>query len=168
MTRRHYPDRMDPRQVALRLYTQASDHEPLDWSWVDAELAAAGTYWVVARTDGYPHPRPVWGVWLEQALHLSIGTPANRRALVTDPRITVHLESGTDVVVVEGIAAVGRSEPTPAAVLAAYDAKYDWRYDQETYGVLTRVDPTAVLAWRTKGPAGRDSFQQTGRWTFSP
>jgi hypothetical protein len=79
--------------------------------------------------------------------------------------VTVHLESGTEVVIVEGSATLEPGTVTPAS-LAAYDDKYDWTYDAETYGPFTRVDPTTVLAWRTAGWAGRESFQQTARWSF--
>jgi hypothetical protein len=38
----------------------------------------------------------------DQRLLLSIGTPSTLRALLADPRVTVHLDSGTDVVMIEG------------------------------------------------------------------
>ncbi len=150
----------------LRMYGQPSEHPPLDWQWVQEQLASAGTYWVVPRSAGHPHPRPVWGVWLDDALQVSIGSPVIRTALAADPRVTVHLESGTDVVVVEGrfIAA----PDTGADVIAAYDSKYDWRYDETAYGPISRIAPSTVIAWRTAGPAGRDSFRETGSWTFDP
>jgi hypothetical protein len=148
----------------LRLYGQVSDVPALEWEWVDGELEAAGTYWVTARTPGHPHPRPVWGVWREGRLHLSIGTPATARVLADDPLVTVHLDSGTDVVIVEGRATGPVSDPE---VMAAYDRKYDWSYDTGTYGPLTSVTPETVLAWRTAGWAGRESFRQTGRWRFA-
>jgi hypothetical protein len=49
-------------------------------------------------------------------------------------------------------------------VVAEYDRKYDWSYDPDTYGRLTVVVPETVLAWRAAGWAGRESFQQTGKW----
>lgn len=104
----------------LRLYGRESDAQELDWEWVEAQLGAAGTYWVVPRPDARPHPRPVWGVWREGLLNLSIGTPANTRALAADPVVTVHLDSGTDVVIVEGQVS-GATED--AAVVADYDAR---------------------------------------------
>jgi hypothetical protein len=148
----------------LRLYGALSSRAPLAWPWVEQQLIDAGTYWVVARTPGYPHPRPVWGIWTEQQLYLSIGSPTLVQAIRAEPVVTVHLDSGTDVVIVEGL--VTPSEPTPAASVQAYNHKYDWDYDASRYGALTRVRPSKVLAWRTTGPAGRDSFQTTGSWIF--
>jgi hypothetical protein len=106
----------------------------------------------------------VWGVWSGQQLFLSIGSPSLVQAIGADPVVTVHLDSGTDVVIVEGLAS--SSAPTPASLTQAYNSKYDRDYDVSQYGALTRVRPSKVLAWRTAGPAGRDSFQTTGSWIF--
>jgi hypothetical protein len=106
----------------------------------------------------------VWGVWLDERLHLSLGSPPLRRELASDPAVTVHLDSGTDVVIVEGDAA---PEPSDSAdVVGSYDLKYDYEYDLDTYGPLLRIDPTTVLAWQAAGPAGRDGFQRVARWRF--
>ncbi len=145
----------------LRLYGAESPHVALPWALVAERLATAGTYWVTAVTSGHPHPRPVWGWWDGELLHLSIGTPATRRAIEDDPRLTVHLDSGTDVVIVEG-RVTGRT--VAPEVVAGYDAKYDHRYDVDTYGPLTTVTPETVLAWQAAGAAGRDGFVATGRW----
>ena len=148
----------------LRLYGQRSDKPPPDWAWVDEQLTEAGTYWVTARTRGHPHPRPVWGVWRRPNLYLSIGTPITARALSADPVVTVHLDSGTDVVIVEGRRT---GMVTDADVIADYDGKYRWSYDAGTYGPLSCIVAETILAWRTAGWAGRESFQQTGRWQFT-
>ncbi len=148
----------------LRLYGQRSDKPLLDWAWVDNQLAVAGTYWVTARSPGHPHPRPVWGVWRSATLYLSLGTPITTRTLAADPVITVRRDSGTDVVIVEGHRAGSVTDPD---VLADHDRKYDWTYDLGRYGPLTSVAPETVLAWRTAGWAGRESFQETGRWHFA-
>ncbi|HTH06990.1 MAG TPA: hypothetical protein VL916_14020, partial [Ilumatobacteraceae bacterium] len=73
------------------------------------------------------------------------------------------LPDGLDVVIVEGAITGPTSD---AAVVAAYDDKYDWKYDLAQYGPFTAVTPTDVLAWRAAGPAGRDGFAETGRWTW--
>ena len=154
---------MVPREVPLRLYGRQSDKPGLEWAWVDGQLESAGTYWVVARLQGHPHPRPVWGAWHDERLYLSIGTPSTLRTLRSDPVVTVHLDSGTDVVIVEGHVGPPISE---GAVVAAYNRKYDWDYDAAHYGPLQCIEPEVVLAWRAAGWAGRESFQATGRWEF--
>jgi hypothetical protein len=80
------------------------------------------------------------------------------------PAASVHLPDGLDVVIVEGEIAGPTSR---ADVIAAYDTKYDWTYDLDQYGPFTTIDPSNVLAWRAAGPAGRDGFAHTGRWSYS-
>ena len=155
-----------PRERALRLYGTPSDQGPLAWSWVEEQLEAAGTFWLVARGPGHPHPRPVWGLWHSRRLHLSVGSPTLLRAVGRDPVVTVHLDSGTDVVLVEGIISPTAESGTPSSVIEAYNIKYDWNYQVAQYGELVVVRPARVLAWRTAGWAGRDSFRSTGRWDF--
>jgi hypothetical protein len=148
------------------MYTQVVDYDLLAWADVQRQLEDAGTYWVTGRGPGHPHPRPVWGVWVDDSLRLSLGSPVLRRELAADPTVTVHLESGTNVVIVEGMASELRGDEV-APSLAAYDRKYDWKYDAEQYGPLTLVRPAAVLAWHAAGPAGRDGFKKASRWRFT-
>ena len=152
----------------LRLYTQLTEHDPLPWSWVDDQLRAAPTFWVVAvpgEPGRPPHPRPVWGVWTGEEVFVSVGSAPLRRALGGGAPVTVHPDSGTDVVVVEGTVRPSVTPDDAARAVAAYDAKYDYTYDVETYGPLACIDPTEILAWRTAGPAGRDGFRSVGKWT---
>lgn len=158
---------MHPRTAEpLRMWGQRSESPPPDWRWVEDQLVAAGTYWVVSRSSSHPHPRPVWGVWFDDALLLSIGSPVISRDLAADARATVHLESGTDVVIVEGHASVVAAPDALAEFTARYDAKYDWEYVAERDGRPTRLEPTTVLSWRAAGAAGRDGFPQAARWSF--
>jgi len=146
------------------MYAQPTGHPPLDWDWVDRQLSAAGTYWVLARSLDTPHPRPVWGVWHGGALHLSIGSPTITRLLQHDPGLTVHLDSGTDVVIVAATAVNGA--PTDPGALEAYRSKYGQNYDTAEFGELTRAEAASVIAWRAAGWAGRDGFRQSGKWMF--
>jgi hypothetical protein len=154
-----------PTPVPLSIYGSPTEVSPLDWPWVDEQLEGAGIYWVVANGSGAPHPRPLWGLWIDYRLHLSIGSPVINRQLAahTAPTVTAHLESGTDVVILEGTVA-GTTED--ATLLERYDAKYDWNYTVEEYGPLTTVVPTTAVAWRSAGWAGRESFRTAGKWTF--
>ncbi len=157
--------RVEPKPRPLRMFGAPSGSGTLGWEWVEDALVRADTYWVVARGVGHPHPRPVWGVWHQRSLHLSLGSPAINAAVAADPTVTVHLDSGLDVVIVEGLVVPPR--PATPGPVEVYDAKYDWHYDVDRYGELVQVDPSDVLAWRTAGPAGRDGFGDTGRWSFA-
>jgi hypothetical protein len=156
---------MEPIAETLSFSGSQSECDPLEWHWVEEQLQAAGTYWIVARSDGPPHPRPVWGVWTGRRLLLSVGSQVITQQLRADGPVTVHLDSGTDVVIVEGNVD-GTSGDDQA--IEMYDSKYDLKYDLAEYGPLTVVSPTIVRAWRSGGWAGRDGFQAAGRWRFAP
>jgi len=134
------------------------------WSWVEAQLAAARSYWVCStRTDGRPHAMPVWGLWLADRLLFSTDpTSLKARNFSARPDVVVHLESGDDVVVLEGRVGV-LSPDLVAAFCDAYDAKYHFRPDpgNAMYG-LYELAPQRVLAWReTDFPTSATRFRRT-------
>lgn len=150
--------------VPLRMYARETELAPIEWSWVEEQLVAAGTYWVTPRSKDHPHPRPVWGSWADDALFLSIGSHVVARELRDDPVVAVHLDSGTDVVIVEGRALPNWEPRDLDALITAYNAKYDWDYKIEDLGPLTQIHPEQVIAWRSAGWAGREGFRQSGKW----
>ncbi len=86
----------------------------LPWTWATERLTQARNYWIATtRPDGQPHSRPVWGVWLDDIFYFSTGSLAEQN-LATNPAITVHLESGSEVVIIEGTA-----EPISDAALGS-------------------------------------------------
>lgn len=152
------------RSDPLMMWGQASESPPPEWEWVESRLSDADLYWVVTRSEGYPHPRPVWGVWMGEALLLSVGSPVIGRELGADPRVTVHLDSGTDVVIVEGVGSIVTRVPVIESFADCYNRKYEWEYSAERDGPPTRIEPRAILSWRAAGAAGRDGFPQAARW----
>lgn len=130
----------------------------LEWSAVEQRLVAARHYWLGSvRPDGTPHAVPRWGVWLDGRFWYD-GAPTTRHALNlrTNPAVTLTLESGVEVVILEGT-----SEPTRAdadglgARLSAAFAKYqDDGYAPgpdswagEGGGGLRVVTPRRAVAW---------------------
>ncbi len=106
----------------------ASAEGLLPWSFVAERMERSRNYWVcTTRPDGRPHVMPVWGVWVGETLFFSTGeTSIKARNLAADPRLVVHLESGDEAVILEGVAE--RRELGSAAhsdVVGAYAAKYD-------------------------------------------
>ena len=77
----------------------------LSWSAdIEPRLAAALHYWLATvRPDGTPHSVPRWGVWLDGRFYYD-GSPETRHArnLAHNPACTLTLESGTEVVIIEG------------------------------------------------------------------
>jgi hypothetical protein len=117
----------------------------LPWAWAEERLVAAHNYWVAtASVERGPHATPVWGLWRDGVFVFSCG-PESRKArdLEADARLVVHLESGDDVVTIEG--AAERTEPTPE-LLAAYGAKYG-AFDP-AIGNWYVVRPRRAFAWQ--------------------
>jgi hypothetical protein len=138
----------------------AADEGLLPWRWAEERLAAARNYWVsTASPDGGPSAMPVWGLWLDGAVVFGT-SPRSRKArnLARDPRAVVHLESGDEVVILEGEVA------PPAAELAgrvpdAYEQKYDHR--PEVGDGWFALRPGRAFAWRE-----RDYPQSATRFDF--
>ncbi|HEX9259456.1 MAG TPA: hypothetical protein VF855_07950 [Acidimicrobiales bacterium] len=157
---------MEARREPLKMFGGPGPGNPAEWAGVEARISAAELYWLVAtpRSGLPPHPRPVWGVFEEGQLHLSIGSPTIRRDIDAAPLVAVHLEDALDVVLLEGHVTGQCADPT---VIAAYDAKYDWVYDLAEYGPLTTIAVDVVMAWVAAGAAGRDGFTRSGRWRLT-
>ena len=130
----------------------------LPWSWAVERLEAARNYWVTTvNADGSPHAAPVWGLWRDDAVVFGTGATSRKgRNIARDPRVVVHLESGDEVVILEGrIEAVA----TDDAFADAYHAKYEHRPDPGE-GWLS-LPPTRAFAWRE-----RDYPQSATRFDF--
>jgi hypothetical protein len=132
----------------------------LTWPQVEAKLVVALNYWLATvRPDGRPHVVPRWGVWLSGQFYYD-GAPTTRHArnVATNPRCALHLESGTETVIVEGISAPASADPDGlGADLSHAFVKYqDLGYapgpeswsDPEGGG-LRVLTPERAIAWFT-------------------
>ncbi len=80
----------------------AYDGAMLSWDYVDSRMRDSLNYWIASSgVDGRPHAVPVWGAWLEDVFYF-VGTGRKIRNLRANPQAVVHLESGDDVVLIEG------------------------------------------------------------------
>lgn len=130
----------------------------LTWGQVETRLRESQHYWIGSvRPDGRPHAVPRWGVWLEGRFWYD-GAPTTRhtRNVEANPAVTLTLESGTEVVIVEGESHATRAEPEGlGARLAEAFGKYaeagysptadSW--SGEDGGGLRVISPRRVLAW---------------------
>jgi hypothetical protein len=99
------------------------------------------------RPDGRAHLSPIWFVWLDGAFWLCCNTATvkanNMRA---NPRVAISLESGSDPLVVEGLAVL-HARPYPADVIDAFQQKFDWNISGNEpdpdgdFGVLAEIRP---------------------------
>jgi Pyridoxamine 5'-phosphate oxidase len=143
----------------------------LPWAWATERLIDARNYWIATtRLDDRPHARPVWGVWLDDAFYFSTGSLA-AESLPQRPEITVHLESGSEVVIVEGVAAVVGDRALVVRVVDLYNAKYHWDVDPDALpGPFYEVRPRVAFGWTSDatGLDGGAGFHGSAtRWKFS-
>jgi pyridoxamine 5'-phosphate oxidase-like protein len=129
----------------------SGDDGQLAWSWVERECTRSRNYWIcTTRPDGRPHAIPVWGLWLDGAVLFSTDPESTKaRNFTARPEAVIHLESGDEVVVLEG-----RIEPMDRALLPEFVKRYEKKYsfrpsETETAGVFS-LRPERVLAWREK------------------
>lgn len=140
----------------------------LPWSYVDEHMTAARNFWIVtASPESQPAASPVWGAWLAGKLYFD-GSPVTRRGrnIRANPRMAVHLESGDQVLILEGRGQVLESAPERSLaerVAAEYTRKYradgySPAPDQWDQGGLFIFSPRVVMAW-TKFPDDMTRWQ---------
>jgi len=137
----------------------------LAWDAVRQRLTDAKNYWVsTTRPDGRPHVAPVWGLWMDEAFYFSTDPQSRKgRNLAARSDIVVHLESGDDVVMIEGKAERVIATPELEKMSDLYEQKYGIRFDPSdpNFGVYA-VRPVLAYAWTEQ------SFPTTAtRWRFS-
>ena len=157
-TESHVPDR--PQMPAgYGVGDPQYGFEPMRWSWVVERMIEARNYWVATtREDGSPHVSPVWGVWQDDVFHF-FTDPASLKArnIRRDPRAAVHLESGDEVVIMEGTL---ESSVATSGLVSAYETKYGISLGDEPEG-LYHLKPARVLTWL------ESDFPRTAtRWRF--
>jgi len=133
----------------------------LPWRPARERLERALNYWIcTASLDARPHAAPLWGAWVDDRLFFE-GSPATRwgRDITANPRATLHLESGSEEVIVEGAIEdhddVGKE--LAERVADAFAAKYDG-YRTQGRGFFILI-PRVARGW-SQFP--RDAT----RWSF--
>lgn len=130
----------------------------LDWAPLDERLREAKVYWVVTSgADGQPRARPVDGLWVDGALYVG-GSPETRwaRDLEANQLVSVHLDGGFEVLILEGEADVLETgvEPAVAQRLAAESKRKYPGYGVKAADYIGRpagfaVRPRIALAWKS-------------------
>ncbi len=150
---------MTPKQVTRPTFPKGYVDHPVSevpWEYVEQRLRESVNYWLCSvRPDGRPHVIPRWGVYLDGKFYYD-GSPETRHArnLEANPNVSLHLESGNDVVIMDGTSQpAGKPAPEFAVRLAeAYRAKYASEgYSPEPTqwdeGGLYVFTPRQCLAW---------------------
>jgi pyridoxine/pyridoxamine 5'-phosphate oxidase len=123
----------------------------LAWEWAVERLERAHNYWVAsASQEGRPHAAPVWGLWCDGVFHFSTARGSRKgRNLAANPRAVIHLESGDEVVILEGRVEEVRDKKELARLAAAYGEKYTLEITfQDPGSVVYALKPEQAFAWR--------------------
>lgn len=161
----------EPEQpVASPLHAPAGYPFPKDaadllaWSHAEERLEQAHSYWLATTSpDGRPHVTPLWGVWVEGALY-GDGHPQTRwaRNIAVNPAVCIHLESGDDVVILEGQAEdVTTDEALGQRIIAAWMAKYGRLAPDPAGSGMFRLRPKVARGW------SHESLKDGARWQFA-
>lgn len=146
------------RPVMPRGYGVEQADRFVPWEDIESKLTESLHYWLsTTRHDGRPHVVPRWGVWIDGRFWYD-GSPETVHVhnLEVHPECVVHLESGSEAIIVEG-------ESTPSdpihgelgeRLAAEYHRKYAPAYtpspdswSDEIAGGMRIVAPVKVLAW---------------------
>jgi hypothetical protein len=128
----------------------------VDWEWVAEQMTVSENYWLSSvRPDGRPHVVPRWGVFIDNKLYYD-GSPKTQhsRNIIKNPYVSLHLENGYKVVIMEG-ASKTADKPTPEfaqllskAMTEKYASQgYSPAPNQWDEGGLYIFTPRQCLAW---------------------
>jgi hypothetical protein len=137
----------------------------LSWSHVDELMSQAKVYWITTvDQSGHPHATPVDGLWLDDRLFFGGSQETRRnRNLAQNPAVCVHLESGSDVLILHGeVRELGAADRDLSGRLAdASKEKYGYGSKPEDYlaGGTFAFTPRKVIAWKPL-------FKDATRWEF--
>ena len=133
------------------------------WVKVREQMEIARNYWVATvRPDERPHAAPVWGIWVDDTFYFSTGRESRKtKNLTENPAIVVHLESGDDVIIIEGSVTTVTDEAMLAHLDTVYKAKY--QVDLMKEEPVFAVRPQTAYAWLEKDLGGSAT-----RWHVSP
>ncbi|MHA2338698.1 MAG: pyridoxamine 5'-phosphate oxidase family protein [Candidatus Hodarchaeales archaeon] len=140
---------------------EESDKGLLSWEFVRTELKNAKNYWLsTTKPNGDPHAIPIWGSWINDQFFFGGGPDTqNRKNLEKNPHIVIHSESGTKVVILEGVVGMlNDDKKLVEEIQKDYKRKYNFDHPEPFY----HVKINKVLAWDMNDYAGTPT-----RWRLS-
>jgi len=154
-----YPCGMNTPKISRPNFPKGYTDNPasyVDWEWVATQLTESKNYWLCSvRPDGRPHVVPRWGAFIDGKFYYD-GSPETRHAqnIIENPNVSLHLESGSQVVIMDGNSKpADKPDPEFAKILAkAIGGKYgDQGYspqpNQWDEGGLYVFTPRQCIAW---------------------
>ncbi|MCP4421214.1 MAG: pyridoxamine 5'-phosphate oxidase [Chloroflexi bacterium] len=117
---------------------------------LEARLLTERNIWLATvRPSCRPHLIPIWFIWQNGRFHLGIQSKSVKaHNLRQNPRVSLSLENGSDVLICEGVAHV-LPTPWPAPLLVSFQEKYAWDILNNTdgYDTIIAIQPNKWLFW---------------------
>lgn len=162
----------EPRKAPIKFWGTERPAPEIAWDRVENALTVAYEYWLATtNAEGRPQPRPVWGMWHDDRLILSVGSSTIWRNFRANPKVSVNLPSAAEVIVLEGTASVEKDPAVLDPFCERYNAKYSWNLTSGDPGGFITVQPTKVLAWIATpldtSPGGEPLFPRAAsKWVW--
>lgn len=150
---------MDTPKISRPKFPKGYADNPVSyvgWEWVVEQMTASKNYWLSSvRPDGRPHVVPRWGVFIDNRFFYD-GSPETRHAqnILENPNVYLHLESGDQVVMMEGVSKPAEKPTTEFAQQLAETIGnkygkdgYSPKPDQWDEGGLYVFTPHQCIAW---------------------
>lgn len=158
-------DAMRPRMPKdYGILDERSGSGLLPWNQACERLAASRNYWIhTTRPDGRPHVKPVWGIWFRA--QFCFGTNPRSiagRNLAVNDSLAVHLESGDDVVILEGNVVRITDKALLSRLDRVYFDKYSYHLSHGDDGQVYALHHKMAFAWLERdfvGDATKYRFQ---------
>ncbi|MCM8549553.1 pyridoxamine 5'-phosphate oxidase family protein [Streptomyces sp. STCH 565 A] len=170
MTAEVLDNKEEPTGTPAFIFRQTAPGPTQPWSWAENLLKSAATYWLVTTSpDGHPHSRPLWGIWEQDTFWFS---SQNRSGefLKANPRASVNLQVGEDVVMIEGSCSRVLGNDDINVLAEGVGVKYDWELTVSEDRVHTRFGQSAPVfrlnPERVYGWAGIAGWESATRWDF--
>jgi len=138
-------------------------HSPPTWRSIVARIRESRNYWVCTTSPtGIPHAMPVWGVWVKGRLCFVTKRGSKKaRNLYSRDQVVVHLESGDDLVVIEGKATELRDTKELSEVARIYTGKYEGDKILPDLEAVFELHPEQIFTWLE-----RDFHATATKWVF--
>jgi len=133
-----------------------------EWEFVEERMLAARNYWLASvRPDGRAHVTPLWGLWQFGSFFFGTDKRSQKaQNLAVNPSAVVHLESGDEVVILEGQVQIENNKK----LLKNLASKYQQKYEVDALrppAAIYRLRLQRAFAWL------ESDFPSTAtRWTF--
>jgi len=123
----------------------------IEWNEAESRLHDSLCYWLASvRPNSTPHVRPIWGVWIDQALYFD-GHPGTRwaRNIALNSQVSINLEAASSVVVLEGTAEdlASIDQDLALRIVSGWDAKYGRLTPSPASTGIFRFKPRKASAW---------------------